>query len=86
VLSGSVVEASRRTFGQASSEGLDRSSDVVHELGAATDQGLPGADQGHMGLGVFASVLEWVQQLRIETCQASQIFSVDLVGFTLALE
>jgi hypothetical protein len=36
-----------------------------------------------MGLGVFASVLEWVEQLRIETCQASQIFSVYLVGFTL---
>jgi hypothetical protein len=39
-----------------------------------------------MGLGGFASVLEWEQQLRIQTCQASQIFSVYLVGFTLALE
>jgi hypothetical protein len=39
-----------------------------------------------MSLSVFASVLEWVQELRIEACQASQIFSVYLVGFTLALE
>jgi hypothetical protein len=36
-----------------------------------------------MGLALFASVLEWVQLLRIQTCQASQIFSVYLVGFTL---
>ena len=39
-----------------------------------------------MGLGVLASVLERVQELRIEACQASQIFSVYLVGFALALE
>ena len=39
-----------------------------------------------MSLSVFASVLERVQELRIEACQASQIFSVYLVGFTLALE
>jgi hypothetical protein len=37
VLSGSLVEASGRTFGQATTEGLERSSDVVHQLRAATD-------------------------------------------------
>jgi len=31
-----------------------------------------------MGLRVFAPVLEWVQQLRV---QASQVLSVDLVSF-----
>ena len=36
-----------------------------------------------MSLRVFAAVLEWVQQLRIETCQASQILGVDLVGLLL---
>jgi hypothetical protein len=56
---------------------------VVYELRAATDQRLPGADDGHMGLGVFASVLQRVQQLRIEACQASQILGVDLVRFAL---
>jgi hypothetical protein len=38
-----------------------------------------------MGLGIFAPVLERVQELRIQACQASQILGVDLVGFTLAL-
>jgi hypothetical protein len=33
-----------------------------------------------MGLGVFAPVLEWVEQFRIQTCQASQILGIDLVG------
>ena len=33
-----------------------------------------------MGLGVLAPVLEWVEQLRIQTCQASQILSIDLIG------
>jgi hypothetical protein len=39
-----------------------------------------------MGLGVFASVLEWVERLRVETCQASQIFSVYLSSVFLLLE
>jgi hypothetical protein len=34
-----------------------------------------------MGLALFAPVLERVEQLRIETCQASQILGVYLVGF-----
>jgi hypothetical protein len=38
-----------------------------------------------MSLGVFASVLERVEQFRIQTCQASQILGIDLVGFALAL-
>jgi hypothetical protein len=36
-----------------------------------------------MSLGVFASVLEWVQELRIQTCQAGQVLSIDLIGLTL---
>jgi hypothetical protein len=33
-----------------------------------------------MGLGVFASVLYWVEQLRIEACQPSQVLGIHLVG------
>jgi hypothetical protein len=80
-----VVEASGRALGQPSSEGFDRSSDVVYELRAATDQCLPGADYGHMGLGIFAPVLERIQELRVHSCQSSQILSVYLVGLSLAL-
>ena len=36
-----------------------------------------------MGLALFAPVLEWVQQLRIQSCQASQVLGVDLVGLAL---
>jgi hypothetical protein len=38
-----------------------------------------------MGLGVFASVLERIQQLRIEACQRSEVLSVYLLRLTLAL-
>jgi hypothetical protein len=31
-------------------------------------------------LGVFASALYGVEQLRIQACQASQVLGVDLVG------
>ena len=34
-----------------------------------------------MGLALFASVLEWIEQLRVQTCQTSQILGVYLVGF-----
>ena len=34
-----------------------------------------------MSLGVFAPVLERVEQLRIHSSQASQILSIELVGF-----
>src|SRR5215208_2650378 len=83
MLSGSFVEASRRTLGQPSAEGFDRSADVVHKLRAATHQRLAGADDGQMSLGVYAPVLEWVEQLRIKTCQASQVLGVDLIRFAL---
>src|SRR3712207_5328586 len=33
-----------------------------------------------MSLRVFSAVLEWVEQLRIQRCQASQILSVYLIG------
>jgi hypothetical protein len=36
-----------------------------------------------MGLGVLTPVLEWVQQLRIKTCQASQILGIDLICLLL---
>ena len=74
------MEAPSRALGQAMTEGLDRSSDVVHQLGAATDQRLPGADDGHMGLRVFAPVLEWVQELRVNSCQASQILQASILS------
>jgi hypothetical protein len=36
-----------------------------------------------MSLRVFAAVLEWIQQLRVDSCQASQVLGVDLIRFTL---
>src|SRR5688500_6641515 len=36
-----------------------------------------------MGLRVFAPVLEWVRELRIQASQASQVLGVDLICFTL---
>jgi hypothetical protein len=36
-----------------------------------------------MSLALFTSVLEGVEQLRIKTCQASQILGVYLVGLAL---
>jgi hypothetical protein len=57
VLFGPLVEAPGRTLGQPSSEGLDRSPNVVDQLRAATDQRLTGTDQGQVGLSVFAPVL-----------------------------
>ena len=33
-----------------------------------------------MGLALFASVLEWIEQLRVQTCQTSQILGVYLVA------
>jgi hypothetical protein len=54
---------------------------VVDELRAATNQRLTRADDGQMSLELFTAVFEWVQQLRIQTCQASQILSVYLICF-----
>src|SRR5215210_1742952 len=79
VLGGSLVEASSQALGQASSEGLDRSSNVVYELRAGAHQRLTRADDGHMGLGVFAPMFEWVQELRVHSCQASQVLGVYLI-------
>src|SRR5215213_4857852 len=36
-----------------------------------------------MSLAFFAPVLEWVQQLRVHSSQASQILGIDLIGLTL---
>jgi hypothetical protein len=36
-----------------------------------------------MSLALFAPVLEWVQELRIKPCQASQILGIDLICLTL---
>jgi hypothetical protein len=58
---------------------------VVYELRAATHQRLTRADDGQVGLRAFASVLEWVQQLRVKSRQSSQVLGVDLIGFALAL-
>jgi hypothetical protein len=68
-----VVESHRWAFGQPATKGLDCSSNVVYKLCAGTPQRLTRADDGHMGLGVFAPMLEWVQELRVKTYQASQI-------------
>jgi hypothetical protein len=44
VLGRPLVEVPRQTFGQAMTEGLHHSSDMVDQLRAATDQRLPRAD------------------------------------------
>ena len=45
----------------------------VDQLRAAIYQRLPGADDCHMGLALFAPVLEWVQELGVHySSQASQ--------------
>src|SRR5215208_25854 len=77
------MEGPCRALGQPSSEGLDRSADVIDQLRAGTHQRLPGADDGQVSLGVFAPMFEWVQQLRVHSCQASEVLSVDLIRFTL---
>jgi hypothetical protein len=75
VLRGVLVEAPRRALGQAGPEGLDCPADVVDQLRAAIYQRLPGADDCHVGLGVLAPVLEWVQELRVHSSQARARFS-----------
>ena len=36
-----------------------------------------------MSLELFTSVLERVEQLRIQTCQASQVLGIDLIALVL---
>jgi hypothetical protein len=72
------VEASGQALGQASSEGLDRASNVVYKLRAGTHQRLARADDGHMSLALFAPVLEWVQQLRVHSSQASEVLKASI--------
>ena len=43
----------------------------VDQLRAATDQCLTRADDGQVSLALYAPVLERIEQLRIEACQAS---------------
>jgi len=76
-----VVEAPGRALGQASPKGLHGSPNVVDQLRARTDQRLPGADDRQMSLGVLTAVFERIKQLRIQTCQASQILGVYLICF-----
>jgi hypothetical protein len=51
---------------------------VIDQLGARTDQRLTRADDRHMSLGVLTAVLEWVQELRIEACQASEVLKASI--------
>jgi hypothetical protein len=68
----------RWALGQAGPEGFDRSADVVYELRAATNQCLTRADDGHVSLGIFTPMLERIEQLRIKTCQSSQILKASI--------
>jgi hypothetical protein len=56
---------------------------VVDQLRAAIHQCLARADDGHVSLGLFAPVLERIEQLRVQTSQASQVLGIDLVGLSL---
>ena len=40
---------------------------------------------GHVGLALFAPVLERIEQPGIHSCPASQILGIDLIGLALAL-
>jgi hypothetical protein len=64
---------------------LTASADVVDQLRAATDQCITRTDYGHVSLALFAPVLEWIEQLRIQARQASEVFGIDLIGLLLAL-
>jgi len=52
---------------------------VVDQLRAAIYQSLPGADDGHVGLGALTPVLERVRELRVQARQAGEVLSIDLV-------
>jgi hypothetical protein len=56
---------------------------TCNQLRAATHQRLARADDGHMGLALFAPMLEWVQQLRVHSCQAREVLGVYLIGLLL---
>jgi hypothetical protein len=76
VFGGPLVEGPCGALGQAMAEGLDRSlgtwftSCVRQPISACLK---PQADDGHVGLALFAPVLERVKQPRIEARQAGQV-------------
>jgi hypothetical protein len=72
------MEAPGRALGQASPQGLHGSPNVVEQLRAGTHQRLARADDGHMSLGVFAPMFEWVEELRVHSSQASQILKASI--------
>jgi hypothetical protein len=57
---------------------LTASADVVDQLRAATDQCITRTDYGHVSLALFAPVLERIEQLRIQTRQASQVLKASI--------
>lgn len=77
------MEARRRALGQAGSEGLDGSPNVVDQLCTGTDESLARTQQRKVGLGLLTAVLEWVQQLGVEAGQAGQVLGIQLVSFVL---
>jgi hypothetical protein len=84
VLGCPLVEASGRALGQARTEGLHGSPNVVHKLRAAPDQCLTRADDRQVSLGVLTAVFEWIELFRIHSCEASEVLGVYLIRFALA--
>ena len=61
-----------------STKGLHGSPNVVYKLRTRANQRLTRAEDRQVSLGIFTSVLEGVQELRIKTCQASPRFSASI--------
>jgi hypothetical protein len=56
-----LSEAPRRTLGQAMSDRLEGSPNVVNELRTRADQRLTRADDRQVSLEVLTAVFEWVE-------------------------
>ena len=83
-LSGDLfVEALCRALRQPGPEGLDRTSDVVDQLGARADQRIPRVDQRQVSLGLCAAVLHWVEKLGVGPGKTGQLLGIKLIGLTL---
>jgi hypothetical protein len=59
---------------------------VIDQLRASSHQRLTGADDRHVSLGILTAVLERVEQLRIEACQASQVLKASISSVLRLLE
>ena len=76
-----VSRIGSNAFGQAITEGLERSPDVVDQPRTTTHEHLAGTQKRQVRPGFLAAVLQRVQKLGIHPRQPGQILRVQLVGF-----